>query len=343
MSKLAIFLLAIILYACSDHAGHDHASMQGQMPSLARDNANKLFMVYGKGDSILYASLNDSNFSTPAVAGVLPHLAASHARGPQVAATSSGLAVIACNHEGDIFSYQMNEQGNWSPGVKVNDVDTVAKEGLMALAADGGNVFAVWLDMRSKYNQVYGARSNDGGKTWSKNILIYASPDTTGCECCKPSVAMNGNNVYVMFRNWIDGNRDMYFIRSTDFGNTFGDAEKLGKGSWALDGCPVDGGGLAINNNGNIETIWRREDNIYTCEPGGIEKQIGQGKSCTISDAGGKNVYAWTENGEVVCVLPKGKKVLGKGKLPVLKALDDKRVVCVWENEKQIHHTILAL
>lgn len=334
-----------MLYACSDHAdhAHDHSSMQGQMPSLARSNDNKLFMVYGHGDSILYSSLNDTNFSTPALVGLLPHLAASHSRGPQVAATSNGLAVIACNEAGDIFSYQMNGVG-WSQGVKVNDVDTVAKEGLMSLAADGDNVYAVWLDLRSKNNQVYGARSADGGKTWSKNILVYASPDTTVCECCKPSVAVQGNNVYVMFRNWLDGNRDMYLIRSADGGNSFGNAEKLGKGSWALDGCPMDGGSLAVKSNGNVETVWRRENSVYTCVPGGEEKQIGEGKSCTIAVAGNKNVYAWTESGEVVVVLPDGKKeVLGKGKFPALKVIDNKRLICVWQQDKGIRHASLLI
>ena len=73
----------------------------------------------------------------------------------------------------------------------MNDPDTTAKEGLMALSADKENVFAVWLDLRgNKRNKIYGAKSIDGGKTWSKNIMIYTSPDTTVCECCKPSVDM---------------------------------------------------------------------------------------------------------------------------------------------------------
>jgi hypothetical protein len=46
--------------------------------------------------------------------------------------------------------------------------------------------------------------------------MIYTSPDSTVCECCKPNVAMKGNNVYVMFRNWLHGNRDLYLIQSSD-------------------------------------------------------------------------------------------------------------------------------
>ncbi len=111
----------------------------------------------------------------------------------------------------------------------------------MVLSADGQNAFAVWLDLRDKHNKIFGAKSTDGGKTWGKNIMIYASPDTTVCECCKPSVVMKGNNIYVMFRNWLNGNRDLHIIQSTDIGLNFGQAQKLGAGSWTLNGCPMDG------------------------------------------------------------------------------------------------------
>jgi Neuraminidase (sialidase) len=110
-------------------------------------------------------------------------------------------------------------------------MDTVAKENLMALSADGQNAFAVWLDLRDKHNKIFGAKSSDGGKTWGKNIMIYASPDTTVCECCKPSVVIKGNNVYGLFRNWLNGNRDLHIIQSTDGGLNFGQAQKLGTGS----------------------------------------------------------------------------------------------------------------
>lgn len=52
----------------------------------------------------------------------------------------------------------------------------------MAFSADGNNAFAVWLDIRNdngKGQRIFGAQSSDGGVTWSKNILVYASPDNT--------------------------------------------------------------------------------------------------------------------------------------------------------------------
>jgi hypothetical protein len=90
--------------------------------------------------------------------------------------------------------------------------------------------------------------------------------------------------------------------------------------------------------------VWRREAKIYACEPGKAETEIGQGKSCTMETVNGKNVYAWVENGDVVVLKPGGKKqVVGKGLMPVLKAVNNEQVLCVWEDEKQVHKTILEL
>ena len=348
--KLFFFILISVAFlsSCQDGKTENESTVigQGQMPNVARDNFGNIHVVYGNGDSILYAYSTDKGktFSSPSLIAVLPKLTASHTRGPQIAATSNGLSVTACNNRGDIFSFCKDASGHWLQSARVNDVDTVAKENLMALAADGDNVFAVWLDLRDKHNKIFGAKSIDGGKTWSKNIMVYASPDKTVCACCKPSVAIKGNNVYVMFRNWLDGNRDLYLIQSSDGGNSFGEAQKLGKGNWALNGCPMDGGSVVINKNGNPETVWNRKGTIYACEPGKEEIKLGEGRSCTMESINGKEVYAWVEDGNIIVMKPQGmKKNLGKGQLPILKDVNNDHVLCVWENDKQIHKSVLEL
>lgn len=156
---------------------------------------------------------------------------------------------------------------------------------------------------------------------------------------------MQGSNVYVMFRNWLNGNRDLYLIQSNDNGKTFGNAQKLGAGSWQLNGCPMDGGGLAIAKDGTPQTVWRRQNKIYADVPGTAEKEIGEGKGCSIEIANGKNIYAWSDNnGNIVCLFPNGsQRMLGKGILPVMKAVTDDEVICVWQNEREIKSATLDL
>ncbi len=337
------FLFLITLAWKKDN---DTLVAEGQMPNIAKDKYNNVHLVYGRGDSIMYVSSKDGkSFTSPSLIAVLPNLFSSAMRGPQIASTNNGIAVTACTKQGNIFSYQKDQSGKWSKAKKVNDADESAKEALMSLSADGQNVFAVWLGVKSPKGQnVYGAKSVDGGKTWNRNTIVYSSPDGTVCECCKPSVAMKGKNVFVMFRNWIDGNRDLYLIESSDGGSSFKQAHKLGLGSWKLNGCPMDGGGLSLDKNGIPETVWRREGKIYASTAGMPEKEIGEGRSCTIETVNGKNVYAWTEKGDVIVMKPRGvKKNLGKGSLPLVKALNNEHIICIWENEKQIHASVIEL
>lgn len=350
MKSVILFfsVLAIVISGCKENAAEDINAFigYGQMPNITKDKKGNLHLVYGNGDSILYSTSPDDgkHFSKPVLVANLAELAASHTRGPQIAATVDGLLITACNKNGDIFSYVKENESKWQQTGRVNDLDTVAKENLMALSSYENNAFSVWLDLRDRHNKIFGAASTDGGKTWSKNILVYASPDTTVCECCKPSVVMNEGEVYVMFRNWLEGNRDLYIIKSEDGGFVFGDAQKLGTGSWSLKGCPMDGGAVVINGTGNPETVWSRKGIVYACTPGHEEAEIGKGRSCTMEIVNGNNVYAWVEDGDVIVLTHHGmKKNLGKGQLPVLKSLHNDNVLCIWENEKKIHKLVLEL
>ena len=319
---------------------------KGQMPNMTRDKNNTIHIVYGSGDSIMYISSKDGmTFTSSSLVAVLPKLMASAMRGPQIAPADNGLIITACTNQGNIYCYKKDLSEKWINTKKINDVNESAKEALMALSADGLNVYAIWLGVKSPKGQnVYGSKSIDGGKSWSKNIIVYSSPDGTVCECCKPSVAMKGKSVYVMFRNFINGNRDLYLMKSADGGKTFGHAIKLGNGSWKLNGCPMDGGGLVIDKNGNPETVWRRKEKIYAAFPGIAEKEIGEGRGCSMESINNKNIYAWSENGNVMVLKPDGMKInLGKGSLPLVKAINDNHVVCVWENEKYIHSAVLDM
>ena len=192
MKLILLTLIAfygILFTACKNQREQENPDSitisKGQMPNATNDEAGNLHLVFGSGDSIMYSFSMDKgkSFSRPEIVSILTGLAASHMRGPQIAASPNGLTIIACNKAGDIFSYCKANSGNWIKAGRVNDVDTVAKENLMALNGDGQTLYAVWLDLRDKHNKIFGAKSDDGGKSWSKNVMIYTSPDTTVCEC----------------------------------------------------------------------------------------------------------------------------------------------------------------
>lgn len=343
-------IICLVLASC---AGGDKSIMQtsviakGQMPALAKDAGNNIHLVYGSHDSIMYTVSADggNTFAAPIMVDTLTDLVDFATRGPQIATLNNGVAIIAVNKHGDIFAYLKDASGKWAKMARVNDVDSTNKEGFLGLASDGkNNLVAIWPDLRNDgHNKLFSATSDDGGLHWSANKLVYTSPDGGICECCKPSVVMNGSHVYIMFRNSLHGNRDLYLIQSADNGQTFGLAKKLGKGSWPLDGCPMDGGGLAINNKGVAQTIWRREKKLYYAQPGEAETEIAAGKDCSIEAVHEKNAMAWADStGNITCLIPGGKTVvLGKGSLPLLKAVNNK-LLCVWQDAGEIKSQVIT-
>src|SRR5678809_131909 len=111
-SITVVIVLAIVVAGCADKAVEKQTViLAGQMPNLAKDGKNNLHLVYGTGDRIMYSfsTNNGKSFSEPTLVDVLPGLAASHMRGPQVASTSEGLSAIASNSAGNIFSYMMDD------------------------------------------------------------------------------------------------------------------------------------------------------------------------------------------------------------------------------------------
>lgn len=162
--KLLLLLcipVLIIINGCQEPATPDvpaAAIASGEMPALAGKSAEDLVMVYGNGDSIMFMYSTDHglSFSSPLLADTLRNLVDYAMRGPQITATENGFSMIAAEESGNIFAYVKEGKSEWKRTLRVNDADTVAKEGFLALGGDGtNNLFAVWLDFRGEKKTKY--------------------------------------------------------------------------------------------------------------------------------------------------------------------------------------------
>jgi hypothetical protein len=228
----------------------------------------------------------------------------------------------------------------------VNDKPKAAREGLHSMAArPDGLLFAAWLDDRGGPKELFGAYSTDNGATWSKNIPIYSLPNHAICECCHPTVAFAPNgNLEIMWRNNLDGSRDMYLISSHDGGKSFGAAEKQGEGTWKLNACPMDGGGVAFTPQGTVVTAWRRANDVYMAQPGRAETLVHAGKDPAIA-SGADGIYvAWTSpEGAFVRLPGKTEPVLldANGAFVQLVAIPHGPVLAAWERKGTLQfHTL---
>jgi hypothetical protein len=223
----------------------------------------------------------------------------------------------------------------WEKSGLINDLPGSAPEGLMGLTADQKDHFyAVWLDTRNDHrNKICFASTSDHGMTWSKNQIVYQSPDKTVCECCQPNIAVRGSMICIMLRNWLDGSRDLYLIKSENNGASFGDAMKLGEGTWKLNACPMDGGGLVVGENNTALTVWQRAGKIFYAEENRPEKQIGTGRNCSITDPG-HPVATW-QDGNILKALEineNRESVVGEGSFIKAARAGDDKILFVWED-----------
>jgi hypothetical protein len=339
-------LLSAMLAASLGPMGPEAPALEPQIAA----NGSIVALTFGAGNAIYFSASHDAGrtFSNPvkvAEAAVVP---LTRHRGPRIALSGRTIVISAVagrnlSHEqhahglpsdGDLTVWRSSDGGvKWSLGIVVNDVPGAPTEGLHSLAADArGNLFAAWLDKRGgNGTKLYSATSTDGGATWSKNVLVYQSPEGTICECCHPSAAMDPDgHPMVMWRNWLGGARDMYLARSRAAG-FFSKPEKLGTGSWQLNACPMDGGGLAVSDS-KIVSAWRCGENVYLAEPGKQEMQIGAGKDIALAMDGDRVYVMWT-NRTTIEVWTNGQtKVLSDaGSFPSLAALPGGGVVAAWE------------
>ncbi|MVM37686.1 exo-alpha-sialidase [Spirosoma sp. HMF3257] len=315
---------------------------KGRHPSIAVDPIGKVHVVYGLGEVILYTSSRDGEqFDEPLRIDSLPGLHLGASRGPQIAATDRSVVITAIDKAGNIWAYTLvRATGKWQKKIRVNDIAEIAKEGFVALAAGPNNDYtAVWLDLRGdKRNKIVGSRSTDGGQTWLPNHVLYQSPDGTVCECCQLSVVNEGKHVAILFRNFLSGARDMYLLKSRDGGLTFGKPEKLGEGTWMLKACPMDGGGLFMSADGNVSTVWRRNDKLFTARPGQSETELATGKNAKIVTTAKGDYIAFQQDGQVWSMSPSQTQpsVISAGGYPKLAVMPKNRILCLWEEEGSV-------
>jgi hypothetical protein len=343
-----MFTLALLAVL---HLAPFSAEVSSHTPQLAASES-VVALAYGAGKSIYVAvSANQGkSFSEPVKVAEAQILPLTRHRGPRIAISNGTIVVTAVTgkteasgshahglpSDGDLFAWRSTDGGKtWSAPVRINDVPAAPREGLHTLAADGkGRVFAAWLDLRNEGTRLYGAWSDDDGATWSANSKLYESADGTICQCCSPAAAFASNgNLDVMFRNALGGARDLYLLSSASHRPSFGKAQKLGQGTWMLNACPMDGGGIA-HTGGVAVTAWRRDRDIYLATPSKPETRLGEGQDVALAVSGSRIYVLWIQRSQLVSwVDGKTGTLADKAAMPAIVALPGGGVLAAWEQD----------
>jgi hypothetical protein len=154
-----------------------------------------------------------------------------------------------------------------------------------------------------------------------------------------------------MWRNSLDGYRDMYLAISEDGGATFSTAERLGQGGWKLDACPMDGGMLAVSSAGNVTAVWRRKNQVLRTDSGAPREQLlrsGMQPWAAAAADGTYLVWLSRRGGELWLAGPdhdRPQRLASEASDPVIAAPQSAKgpVVALWEAGKEGARRIEAL
>ena len=119
----------------------------------------------------------------------------------------------------EIF-FAKSTDGGETFGDPVNVSNTKGFSVLPQMVISNNIVYVVWSDDSLGYDEIFFAKSNDGGETFGDPINVSINNGFS----FEPSIAFFGNTVYIIWSdNSLNGNREIFFAKSTDGGETFGD------------------------------------------------------------------------------------------------------------------------
>jgi hypothetical protein len=151
-----------------------------------------------------------------------------------------------------LFQIILYSQG-WEPEVKI--VSTGYYAGWADLAVLENNLYVTWFDLRdpAMMAQIYFKKSDDQGLIWNPGHRITGH--IQGGE--SPAVASFGSHVHLAWADKHDNSpHEIYYRRSTDFGNTFETEQRLTNKT-----SPKEDVDIAVFEN-NIHIVW--SDNSAT-------------------------------------------------------------------------------
>ena len=122
--------------------------------------------------------------------------------------------------------------------------------------ADGRLLFS-WLDHRLGVQVPALAASRPGETTFLPETLLEESVGPRGvCPCCPTACAADGEgNLFLAFRNQVDGFRDIHVARRTADATRFAAVAAVVPKTWQFDGCPHDGPSLDVHA-GMVTVAW---------------------------------------------------------------------------------------
>jgi len=174
-----------------------------------------------------------------------------HLEAPKISVDGSNVYVVwqvSYGYSGGIYFRKSSDGGaTWGT------VQTLGGASLgicceLEMAVDGPNIYVVGSGYTAQGNyDIFLLKSIDGGTTWeTEKRLTHTASDSH-----KPAIAVNGQNIYVVWEEDRPENSEIYFTQSTDGGVTWETEKRL---TWTAYGSIAPK--IAVESS-NIYVVWQ--------------------------------------------------------------------------------------
>lgn len=155
---------------------------------------------------------------------------------PALAIGSDGVVYLAfvgwggTTTQNDIFFTKSTDGKTWTVPVRVNNDAGGANQADPAITLDASNRIAIaWTDARNANNDIFFAKSADGGLSFSSNVRVN---DVTTNSQAEPDVAVDHANPNLIHVVWTDARAapagtDIFYANSTDGGLSFNPSQRV--------------------------------------------------------------------------------------------------------------------
>ena len=340
MPKIAATALLFFCFVTASAQTHQHGSTPAgdgkYNPFVVSDNKGGFYLAYvqranGVTDVFIRHSRDGKAFSEPVRV---------NDREGDAAVRNENPPKVAVAPNGDVYVCWANERARWKgnvrfarssdggrtflPSVTINSDSEGEPMGhaFQSVAIDKrGRIYIAWIDERNKKEGDRGAEiwistSEDGGKTFSRDRKILDDV----CECCRTNIQIDSaGRLFLAYRTVPRSGpmyRDIVVAKSEDGGKSF-TPRIVSEDRWEIEGCPVMGPALCIDEKGQITVVWftggeqqglyfatsSNQGNSYSgrrlVDPGQSLGRHAQG----VSWRGGRVVVAWDEKAEKLRVV----------------------------------------
>ena len=175
---------------------------------------------------------------------------------PQLAATKTGTVYIVWVDKNNVYFTSIQDNGTkFGTPILLSNPNKLSSSPQIA-ATENGGVYVVWVDNNNATIQqnIVLRGSNDSGKSFHNEVKISRKSDVISLS---PQIAATENgNVYVTWvwvdKNSTNGNTDIKFTSSADYGNNFQDRKKLSRQTDIISSSPQ----IAATDSGSVYLVW---------------------------------------------------------------------------------------